>query len=66
METLREEWHNTIYRTTAIYVSVLVTLIFSFQMYRYFHDLPSHKVTCTASLALIDYVPFLKEIFDDT
>lgn len=53
IERLREAWDNAYYRWYGLYVSVLVTLIFGFQMYRYFVVAPAKALTCEHPSAII-------------
>lgn len=51
---LKEGWHNAFYRYTVVYIAVVITLIFAFQMYRYFFDLPSNEVLMKCASCLKD------------
>jgi hypothetical protein len=46
VENMKEAWKNAYYRATMTYITVLVTLIFGFQMYRYFVSAPFSEVRC--------------------
>lgn len=63
LEKLREAWSNTFYKGLVVYVSVLVTLIFGFQMYRYFVTAPGGEVTCEKPSA-ISLVPVIGVFLD--
>lgn len=53
LENLKESWRNTFYKTTVIYICILVTLIFGFQMYRYFITFPGGPVKCVTNVSSV-------------
>lgn len=59
MENLRMAWQNAYYRTVTLYVCTIVTLIFGFQMYRYFVSLPADEITCVNVPTAIGLVPVI-------
>lgn len=63
LEKLREAWSNAVYKGLVVYVSVLVTLIFGFQMYRYFVSAPSSEITCEKPSA-VSLVPLIGVFLD--
>lgn len=68
IETIRnwkQGWENAFYRVTMCYIAILVTVIFSLQIYRYFFDLPSSEATCgqdKRSIAML--VPIVGVLLD--
>lgn len=65
---LKDAWKNAYYRYTMAYVVVIVTLIFGFQMYRYFVALPSDEVNqCppTSKSSSLVLIPVIGVLFDD-
>jgi hypothetical protein len=46
---IKDGYSNAFYRTSVIYVITLLTIIFAFQMYRYFYAAPASKLTCPTS-----------------
>lgn len=65
MHRLREAWSNAFYRVTVTYITILVTIIFGLQIYRYYFDLPSEQVKCGAGHpSVITLVPVVGVFFD--
>lgn len=62
---LKVAWKNTYYRGLVIYVAALVTLIFGFQMYRYFIAAPANQITCSNKASAISLIPVIGVLFDD-
>lgn len=56
---------NLYYRATVIYIAVLVSLIFGFQMYRYFVSAPSDLIRCPTNRSAMQLVPLIGVLFDD-
>lgn len=55
LEKWKLAWHNAYYRGFALYIAVIVTLIFGFQLYRYFVSDPAgHR--CTPHVALLSWI----------
>lgn len=46
MGSLKEAWHNTLYKATICYLITLVTLIFGLQLYQFFHGGAYDKTHC--------------------
>lgn len=46
LSKLKESWDNTFYRSTIVYICVIVTLMFAFQMYSYFVTFPNGSIKC--------------------
>jgi hypothetical protein len=65
MLELKMAWHNTYYRGLVIYVAVLVTLIFGFQMYRYFVAVPASQVICPETRSAMSLIPIIGVLLDD-
>lgn len=63
---LKMVWRNTYYKGLVIYVATVVTLIFGFQMYRYFVAAPSSEITCPRTVSAITLIPVIGVLFDDT
>lgn len=61
---LKVAWKNTYYRGLVLYVAALVTLIFGFQMYRYFIAAPASAITCERPSA-ISLIPVIGVLIDD-
>lgn len=64
MGKLREGWNNAYYRGTGLYVAVIVTLIFGFQLYRYFVDAPSSEIKCQSKPSALYLVPVIGVFLD--
>lgn len=47
---VRKVWDNAYYRWTMVYISIIVTLIFCLQIYRFFFDAPSSEITCPTAI----------------
>lgn len=62
---LKVAWKNTYYRGLVIYVATLVTLIFGFQMYRYFIAAPASEITCPSKISSMSLIPVIGVLFDD-
>jgi hypothetical protein len=65
MLELKMAWKNTYYRGLVIYVAVLVTLIFGFQMYRYFIAVPASEIRCPDTGSVASLIPVIGVLFDD-
>lgn len=64
MWTLRKEWTTPYYRGTIVYIAVFVTLIFGFQMYRYFVAAPASEIRCPETRSAMALVPVIGVLFD--
>ena len=64
MWSLKKEWEKPFYRGTILYVAFLVTLIFGFQMYRYFWAAPADKLICPSRPSAISLVPVIGVFLD--
>lgn len=56
-------WDNAYYRGIALYIAVIVTLIFGFQMYRYFVTAPSSEIRCPRASAMT-LIPVIGVLLD--
>lgn len=65
MAQLKMAWLNTYYRGLVIYVAVLVSLIFGFQMYRYFVAAPASEIRCPDKVSALVLIPLVGVLFDD-
>lgn len=61
---LKVAWKNTYYRGLVIYVATLVTLIFLFQMYRYFVAAPADEIVCPNRPSAVSLIPVIGVLFD--
>lgn len=53
---IKQAWDNAYYRWYALYVATIVTLIFGFQMYRYFVAAPASAITCSPHAGAMAWV----------
>lgn len=60
----RQGWENAFYRATMCYIALLVTIIFSLQVYRYFFDLPSGEVCGQDKRSVAMLVPIVGVLLD--
>lgn len=65
MEVVKQMWKTAYYRATCLYIAVLVTLIFGFQMYRYFVAVPSDRIICEHTTSAMSLIPVIGVLFDD-
>lgn len=63
---LKMVWRNTYYRGLVIYVATVVTLIFVFQMYRYFVSAPTSEFPCGQKASVATLIPVIGVLFDDS
>lgn len=56
-------WSNAYYRGIGLYVAIIVTLIFGFQMYRYFYAVPAGTIKCKG-LSLSSLIPVIGVLFN--
>lgn len=65
-DELRAAWRNAYYRITCVYIATLVTLIFGFQMYRYFVAAPAQAIRedCGQSVSAISLIPVVGVFLD--
>lgn len=67
MQGLKMGWKNAYYRATGLYLCTLVTLIFAFQMHRYFIADPSPNKTTvcpTENTSMATLIPLIGVLFD--
>lgn len=64
-EKIKDAWNNAYYRGTCLYIAVVVTLIFGFQMYRYFWAAPANEIICPPehSLSAMSLIPLIGVLF---
>lgn len=65
MMELKMVWKNTYYKGLVIYVATVVTLIFGFQMYRYFVSAPANELPCNQKASAVTLIPLIGVLFDD-
>lgn len=63
IERFRTAWNNAYYRWYGIYVSIIVTLIFGFQMYKYFFA-DTTTYVCPTSSGSLSLIPVIGVFFD--
>lgn len=65
MKVLVEGWRNAYYRITTAYVTLLVTLIFGFQMHHYLADSSSDEINCDHKISSLTLLPVIGVLFYD-
>jgi hypothetical protein len=61
---IKGAWGNAYYRVTLAYICIVITLIFGFQMYRYFVSAPSDEITCDKGVSAMTLIPVIGVMFD--